>query len=217
MSDHENTEQQPDPEDNQGDEHLSPEPEPLYSEEEAQAPAEEQAGSDKDRISELEADLAEARDRALRAVAEAENTRKRLLREREDVRKYAVADFSRDLLDFSDNFSRALAAIPEEARNDELIKNVVVGVEAMEKELLKTMEKHGISKTEPMDEMFNPNFHEAMFEAPGTGKPAGTIIELIEPGYMLHDRLLRPARVGIAKDDGSDKDENPGGQVDMDA
>lgn len=202
---------------------LAPEPESSYQganesdgEPEQSAP---NAGAD-ERAEALQAELDQAKDQMLRAVAEAENTRKRLLREREDVRKYAIADFARDLLDFSDNFRRALDSIPAEAKEEELVKNVVSGVEAMEKSLIGTLEKHGITKNEPIDEMFDPNFHEAMFEAPGTGKPAGTVIEVIEPGYLLQDRLLRPARVGIAKDDGSappSPNEDPGSQVDMDA
>lgn len=205
-----------DPETPEEQDPLAPEPE-AQPEEHLQ----EQNVAGDDKVAELEAKLAETRDQALRAMAEAENTRKRLLREREDVRKYAVADFAKDLLDFSDNFRRALDSIPEDAMNDDLVKNVVTGVEAMEKELLKTMEKHGIQKIEPMGETFDPNFHEAMFEAPGTGQQAGTIVELIEPGYVLQDRLLRPARVGIAKDEGQGggepPPEGPGGHVDTEA
>lgn len=211
------------PEENQDPEHdpLAPEPE---RDENGAAPSFEDELSaaslaQDEQIATLTAQLAEARDQTLRAVAEMENTRKRLLREREDVRKYAVSDFARDLLDFSDNFRRALGAIPADSLADPLVKNVVEGVSVMEKELGRTMEKHGIRKIEPMGEPFDPNFHEAMFEAPGTGQPAGTIIELIEPGYVLHDRLLRPARVGIAKDEGqgSGASGRPGGQIDTEA
>ncbi len=189
---------------------------------EAEQMVPENAGDDtgEARIKALEDELDRARDQALRAVAEAENTRKRLLREREDVRKYAVADFARDLLDFADNFRRALDSLPAEAaESDERIKNVMTGIEAMGSELRRTMEKHHIRKIEPIGEPFDPNYHEAMFEAPGTGQPAGTVIEMIEPGYVLHDRLLRPARVGIAKDDGSNGTPpgHPGGQIDTEA
>lgn len=156
------------------------------------------------KIAALEEDVRTAKDQALRALAEAENTRRRALKEREDIRKYAVADFARDLLDFADNFRRAIESIPADlAGGDERIKSVVTGIEAMEREILSRFEKHGIKKITPLDEPFNPNFHEVMFEAPGTGKPAGVIVQVIESGYMLHDRLLRPARVGIAKDDGA--------------
>ena len=152
----------------------------------------------------LQEQLDQAKDQMIRAVAEAENTRKRMMKEREDGRKYAISGFAKDLLDFSDNFNRALDSIPAEAlEGNELIKNVLSGIEAMEKELLRTFEKHGVQKIEPLDEKFDPNLHEVMFETPIPGKAGGTIIQVIEPGYLLHDRLLRPARVGIAKDDGS--------------
>lgn len=186
---------------------LAPEPEPQPEGPAAQgdlppAPETDNGGLEA-QIETLKAELDQAKDQMLRAVAEAENTRKRLLREREDVRKYAVSDFAKDLLDFSDNFRRALESIPPELKEaDERIVNVISGIEAMEKELLKNFEKHGIKKIEPMDQVFDPNYHEVMFEAPGTGKVAGTIVQLIEPGYVLHDRLLRPARVGVAKDEG---------------
>lgn len=196
---------------------LTPEPEDAY--EGSPEPETPQEEPEEDRVSALENELHQAKDQMLRAMAEADNTRKRLLKEREDIRKYAVSDFARDMLGFSDNFKRALDSIPEGlAETDERIKNVITGVETMGKELLKTLEKHGINKIEPMGEMFDPNFHEAMFEAPGTGQPAGTIIELIEPGYILHNRLLRPARVGVAKDDGATPPpESPGGTVDQEA
>lgn len=196
-----------------------PENPPPDGEPEGGAPAPEapqpQADGSDERIAALQAELGQAKDQMLRAMAEAENTRKRLLREREDVRKYAVSDFARDMLDFSDNFRRALTAIPEDLKAlDERIKGVIEGIEAMEKEVLRAFEKHGIKKIEPLGELFNPNFHEVMFEAPGTGKPAGTITQLIEPGYMLHDRLLRPARVGVAKDEGQGNGGgSPGGRV----
>ena len=136
-------------------------------------------------------------------MAETENTRKRALKEREDATKFAVTSFARDMLEIADNFRRALDAIPEEARNgdDPLIKNLMAGIEATERALLKNFEKHGIRKIEPMGEPFDPHFHEVMFEASVPGKNPGTIIQLVEPGYVLHDRLLRPARVGVAKGD----------------
>ena len=158
----------------------------------------------------LQEQLDQAKDQMIRAVAEAENTRKRMMKEREDGRKYAISGFAKDLLDFSDNFSRALDSIPAEAlEGNDLIKNVLSGIEAMEKHLLNTFEKHGIQKIEPLDEKFDPNLHEVMFETPIPGKAGGTIIQVIEPGYVLHDRLLRPARVGIAKDDGQGGDQTP--------
>lgn len=152
-------------------------------------------------IAALKQEMAEQKDRMMRALAEAENTRKRALKDREDAIKFAASGFARDLLDFSDNFRRALEAIPEDikATDDVRLQNVFTGLEAMERDLLSVFEKNKITKIIPLDEPFNPNFHEVMYEAPIPGKAAGIIIEVIEPGYVLHDRLLRPARVGIAK------------------
>lgn len=162
-------------------------------------PAPETVAAYTDRVSELEAEAARMKDHMLRALADAENTRKRALRERDDATKFAISGFARDMLDTADNLRRAIDAIPEDQRaaNAALIE----GLEAVERGLLKTFEKHGIRKLEPMGETFDPNFHEVMFEAPVPGKAAGIIIQLVEPGYMLNDRLLRPARVGIAKGD----------------
>lgn len=154
------------------------------------------------RIVELEQELGRTRDQMLRALADAENTRKRALKEREDAGRYAVSSFARDMLETADNFRRAIESIPEEARKaDERISGLISGIEATERVLLRNFEKHGIRKIEPMNVPFDPNFHEVMFEAPVPGKPAGTIIQLVEPGYVLHDRLLRAAKVGVAKGD----------------
>jgi len=159
--------------------------------------------SPEERIKALEAQLFDAKDKMMRALADAENTRRRSVKDREDASKYAVQSFAKDLLDFSDNFHRALAAIPTELHDDERIANVITGLEAMDSNLLKSFEKHGIRKIEPIDEPFNPNFHEVMFEAPIPGKPGGIVIQVVEAGYVLNDRLLRAAKVGISKGDGS--------------
>ena len=152
----------------------------------------------------LQKELAETKDALLRAAAETENLRKRFQREREDALKFAVSSFAKDLLDVADNFRRALDAIPENLRGDDAVKPIIDGIEATERTMLRAFEKSGIKKLEPsLDEPFNPNFHEVMFEAPVPGKPAGAIIQIIEIGYMLHERLLRPARVGVAKGDAS--------------
>lgn len=156
-------------------------------------------------ISSLQKDLEEARERTMRALADAENTRKRATKDREDAGKYAVANFARDLLDFSDNFKRALESLPEETP-----KSVSEGLTAMRTDLLSTFGRHGIKKIEPLDEMFDANYHEVMFEAPVPGKEAGMIIEVIEAGYVLNDRLLRAAKVGVAKAD-------PGAKIDQEA
>jgi molecular chaperone GrpE len=153
------------------------------------------------RIKALEAEAADAKDKMMRALADAENTRRRSIKDREDVAKYAVSAFAKDLLDFSDNFHRALAAIPAELHDDERIAPIITGLEAMDANLLKSFEKHGIKKIEPLDEPFNPNFHEVMFEAPAPGKPGGIVIQVVEAGYVLNDRLLRAAKVGVSKTD----------------
>ena len=152
-----------------------------------------------EKLKKAEDDLAKSNDQLLRSVAEMDNLRKRSIREREDAGKYAVTSFAKDLLDVADTFRRALQAIPDDLRSDDRINNLVQGIEATERSLLACFEKNGIRKIEPMDEAFNPNFHEVMFESPVSGKQAGTIIQLIEPGYVIQDRLLRPARVGVAK------------------
>ncbi len=159
-------------------------------------------GSENAALHALQAELDTTKDQLMRALAEAENTRRRALKDREDAGKFAISGFAKDLLNVADNLRRALDAIPDDIKSDERVSTIIEGVEATEKELLKTFEKNKIEKLNPLDQPFNPNFHEVMFETPGTGKPAGTVIQVIEEGYILNERLLRPARVGIAKDDG---------------
>ncbi|HRK97377.1 MAG: nucleotide exchange factor GrpE [Alphaproteobacteria bacterium] len=155
--------------------------------------------TDHDIVAKLETALGETRDQLLRTIAEMDNLRKRSIREREDAMKYSISSFARDLLDVADTFKRALESIPADLRADGRINPLVEGIEAVERVFLTCFEKNGIRKIEPIDEIFNPNFHEVMFEAPLPDKPSGTIIQIIEPGYLLHDRLLRPARVGVSK------------------
>jgi molecular chaperone GrpE len=154
-------------------------------------------------IAELNKKVAETTDKMLRALAEAENTRRRAERERQDTAKFSVSSFARDLLTVSDNLRRALNAIPaaERDRNEQL-NSIFTGVEATERELLRVFESNGIKKIDPLHQKFDPNLHEVLFEAPAPAVPSGTIIQVIEPGYMIHERLLRPARVGVAKNDG---------------
>ena len=167
------------------------------------------------KIAALQAELEKNKDQMLRALAEAENGRKRALKEREDASKYAVSSFARDMLNVADNLRRALEAIPGDLlKSDPRLQKVIERIEATERELLKSFDRSSIKKIDPSGEIFNPNFHEVMFEAQGTGKPAGTIVQVMDVGYVLHDRLLRPARVAVAKDEGQDK---PGGQIDTKA
>jgi molecular chaperone GrpE len=152
-----------------------------------------------ERLAELEAELAATKDRLLRALAEGENTRKRMQREREDAGKYAATNFAKDMLDVSDNLSRALASAPPESELDERTRNLLAGVAATERELQVALERHGIKRIDPLGERFDHNFHQAMFEIADSGQPAGTIVQVLQPGYVIHDRLLRPAMVAVAK------------------
>ncbi|MGO4124684.1 nucleotide exchange factor GrpE [Inquilinus sp. YAF38] len=153
-----------------------------------------------ERIAELEAEAAKLKDQALRALAETENIRRRSEREREDTAKYAISGFAKSLLDAADNLRRAIDAVPAGAvEDDAALKTLVDGVAATERQLLAAFERHGVTRIEPVGETFDPNFHQAMFELPGTGKPAGTIVQVMQPGYVLQGRLLRPAMVGVAR------------------
>ena len=181
----------------------------------ATSPANNQPSEDQVRITLLETELERTKDLMMRTVAESENGRKRALKEREDASKFAVAGFARDILSVADNLRRALDAIPAELQEQHpQVKNLTDGIDATERELLRCFEKNGIKKTEPLDERFDPNFHEVMFETPMPDKAGGTIIQVIEPGYTLNGRLLRPARVGIAKSAEKPTTGNTGGTID---
>jgi len=166
---------------------------------EAPGEAEPTGGSADDRLVALEAELADQKDRLLRALAETENVRRRTQREREDASKYAVSGFAKDLLSAADNLRRALESLPESEVRDERTRNLLAGVAATERELLSVFERHGIKRIDPQGERFDHNFHQAIFEAERPDEPSGTIVEVLQPGYVIHDRLLRPAMVGVAK------------------
>lgn len=156
--------------------------------------------SPEERVRRLEAELAELKDRSLRALADAENTRRRAQREILESRKYAASGIVKDLLNVSDNLRRALESVPAGLRErDEQVNNLVVGVEMVEKDLLSVFEKHGVKRIEPLGEPFNHEYHQAMYEVEDSGQPGGTIVQLLQPGYVMHDRLLRPAMVAVAK------------------
>jgi molecular chaperone GrpE len=152
-----------------------------------------------ERIAALEGELGEAQDRLLRALAETENVRRRAQRERADAEKYGFAKFAGDLLSVADNLRRALDSLPEAEAHDDRTKSLLAGVAATERELLAAFERHGLKRIDPKGERFDHNFHQAVFEVENTGRPAGTVIEVLQPGYVVHDRLLRPAMVGVAK------------------
>ena len=140
------------------------------------------------------------RDRLLRALAENENLIRRGRREREDAIKYAATNFARDMLAVSDNLSRALAALSGSDDNQsDSIKALLEGVKLTEKELLSSLERHGVSRIVSKGEQFDHERHEALFEVPSPDMEPGIIVEVVEEGYMIHDRLLRPARVGVSK------------------
>ena len=147
----------------------------------------------------VEAELADTKDRLLRALAETENVRRRLQRERDDAQKYAAGSFAKDLLSPVDNLRRALDAMPEEEIADPRARSLRDGVAATERELLAAFERHGLKRIDPKGERFDHNFHQAIFEAERPDVPAGIVVEVLQPGYVLHDRLLRPAMVGVAK------------------
>ncbi|MGE0743822.1 MAG: nucleotide exchange factor GrpE [Rhodospirillales bacterium] len=142
------------------------------------------------------AEIADLKDKLLRTLAESENMRRRFQKEREDTSKYAIAGFARDMLTVADNLRRALDAA---AGADDNARAVIEGVEMTEREMLAALERHGIRRIDPMGQKFNHEQHEAMFEVPTADAPPGTVMQVLEVGYMIHDRLLRPARVGIAK------------------
>ena len=143
----------------------------------------------------------ELKDRALRVAAEMENLRRRTARDVHDARTYAVANFARDMLSVSDNLRRALDAIPAEAKasGDAGFKALIDGVEITERAMLSGLERHGVKKLEPQGEKFDPNFHQAMFEVPNPDVPANTVVQIVQPGYSIGERVLRPAMVGVAK------------------
>lgn len=176
-----------------------------------------------ERLAAAEAEIGSLRDQLLRALAETENVRRRAAREREDASKFAVTAFARDMLSVADNLRRALEAVaPEALDRDEALKALVTGVEMTERQLFAAFEKHGIRRIDALGQKFDSNLHQAMFEVPGSGQPAGTVVEQMQAGYLLNDRLLRPAMVGVAKGDPQPAKADPqpaeateaGGQVD---
>jgi molecular chaperone GrpE len=164
-----------------------------------EAEADAAPATPEERAAALEAELAEAQDKLLRALAETENVRRRAQRERADAEKYGFAKFAADLLSVADNLRRALDSLPEAEAKDDRTRSLLEGVAATERELLAAFERHNLKRIDPRGERFDHNFHQAVFEVEHTGRPAGTVVEVLQPGYVVHDRLLRPAMVGVAK------------------
>lgn len=209
-------------------------PDEAAPDETARPPGGEEAGSDlSDRFGleaaeadtrtreDLVEETADLKDKLLRALAEAQNSRRRAQREREDAAKYAISSFARELLDVQDNLIRALASIsPEDkAAGGETLATLYEGVEMTQRVLHAAFERHKIEILNPAGEKFDPNFHQAVAEIPDTGRPGGSIVDVMQTGYLIGDRLLRPAMVTVARGDGAaaGDDEEPGGAVDTSA
>ena len=157
------------------------------------------AQSSPDPVAEAAREAAEFKDKLLRTLAEMENLRKRTEREVADARQYGIAGFARDVLAVADNMHRALAAIGSELRQSAEAKALVEGVELTERELLKILEKNGVKKFSPLGEKFDPNFHQAMLEVQDPAATPGHVAQVIQAGYKIGERVLRPALVAVAK------------------
>ena len=153
-----------------------------------------------DRIGALEAEVADLKDKLLRALAEAENVRRRAERDKVEISKYAVAGFAREILPVADNLRRALDSIDQKTRQEnETVETLAVGVEMTERDMLNAFERIRITPIEALGQKFDHNLHEAMFEIEDKDQPEGTVVQVLQTGYMLGERLLRPARVGVSK------------------
>ncbi|WP_374308376.1 nucleotide exchange factor GrpE [Methylocella sp.] len=152
-------------------------------------------------LEKLKTENAELKDRVLRTLAEMENLRRRTEKEVSDAKAYGVASFAREMLTVADNLSRALASVPAEARAgaEGGLKTLVEGLELTERDLASRLERFGVKKIDPAGQKFDPNLHEALFEQPDPSVPAGTVSQVVEPGYVIADRVLRPAKVGVAR------------------
>ena len=156
----------------------------------------------------LEEQVSELKDQLLRSVAELDNYRKRAEREKEQLRKFGIANFAKDLLSAADNLRRAVESGPSDLEGaDESVKNLIIGVEMTEKELLNAFEKNGVRKIEPAGEKFDYNFHQAMFEVETDKEEPGVVMQVLQPGYAIEDRVLRAAMVGVSKSNTSDQPE----------
>lgn len=149
----------------------------------------------------LQKEAADARDRTLRTLAEMENLRKRTQKEVADARVYGVSKFAGDIVDIADNLQRAIDAVPADAKAsaDPGLKALIEGVELTERSLLSALEKHGVKKIDPTGEKFDPNFHQAMYEVPDASVASGTVVQVVQAGYTIGERVLRPALVGVSK------------------
>ena len=148
----------------------------------------------------LQKQVTDLKDQLMRSLADGENLRKRTLKEVEHAKKYSHITFVRDLVSSVDNFQRALESVPDDnSQLSEPIKNLIIGLDIVEKEIITTFEKHNLKQIHPLGEKFDYNFHQAMFEVPTNETEPGIVVEVSQKGYLLHDRLVRPAMVGISK------------------
>jgi molecular chaperone GrpE len=149
----------------------------------------------------LDRELADMKDRLLRTLAEMENMRKRTEREVADARSYGISSFARDILGVADNMHRAMQALDDElrAKADDATKALLEGVELTERELMNVLEKHGVKRLDPLNQKFDPNRHQAMFEIEDPSVPSGTVVQVMQAGYMIGERVLRPAFVAVSK------------------
>jgi molecular chaperone GrpE len=167
----------------------------------AEAASETRPETELEAEAKLRQENAELKDRLLRTLADMENLRKRTEREVGDARVYGIASFARDVLSVADNIERALEATGDDWKKhaDETAKALYEGVELTERDLIKVLEKHGVRRIEPQGQKFDPNLHQAMYEVPDDSVPAGTVVQVLQSGYTIGDRILRPALVGVAK------------------
>ena len=184
----------------------------MSNEENPQAPdtAENPFAADFAVLEALKAEVEALKDQRLRALAEAENIRRRAEREKADASQYAVTKFARDMLGIADNFARALAACPAALRDaaEPQVKAVLDGVEATDRQLISTLESYGVKQIDTRDGKFDPNLHQAIAEVPGGDKAPGSIVDVVQTGFMIGDRLLRPAMVTVARKDAASVDTN---------
>ncbi len=184
------------------DERKAPEAEPP-----AQEPVSSQSGAEASInepdpyvvLENLSAENVALKDRLLRALAEVENVRRRAEKEVSDAKTYGVANFAREMLSFSDNLHRALGSVPADARAVPEVAALVEGVEVMERDFASRLTRFGVKRIEAMGARFDPNQHEALFEIPDEAQPAGTVAQVVEQGYLIGERVLRPAKVGVTR------------------
>lgn len=171
------------------------------------------APAQEDALAAAQAEIAQLKDQLLRQIAETENVRRRLEREKQDASAYAVTSFARDILAVADNLRRALDAVPEAARADQAVANVITGIEMTEREVFNVFSKYGIAQVEALGQKLDPNKHQAMVEIPTNDAEPGTVVQVLQSGFVIKDRLLRPALVAVAKA----ADAAPGSAVDTNA